>query len=188
MQDTLQRAEGAAAFAVFILLIPASNWMIGHVGTSCPAGGPCIIPVAPGITAPSGVLTVGLALVLRDVVQRRLGIAAGLGAIAIGAVISALVAPPAIVVASAAAFVLSELADFFIYTPLQRRRFVMAVIVSSMVGILVDSAVFLHLAFGSLDYLPGQILGKLWMVALAIPFLRWLRRRDRRLGWEPAGR
>ncbi|NNM70816.1 VUT family protein [Enterovirga aerilata] len=182
MSQTRIRIEGAAALALFISTIPAANWLIGHVGTTCPPGGPCLIPVAPGVMAPSGVLMIGLALVLRDMVQRRLGLFAGLAAILIGAALSAWVAPPAIVLASAAAFLLSELADFFVYTPLQRRRFVLAVVASSIVGLVVDSAVFLHLAFGSLDFLPGQILGKLWMVLLTIPVVQWIRRRDERLG------
>ena len=45
---------------------------------SCVPQGPCLVPVAPGLLAPSGVLTVGAALVLRDVVQRCLGLAWGL--------------------------------------------------------------------------------------------------------------
>lgn len=181
-----ERTEGIAALTLFILTIPAANWLVGHAGTVCPPGGPCLVPVAPGIMAPSGVLMIGLALVLRDLVQRRLGAAAGLAAIAVGAALSWWLAPAAIVVASAAAFLLSELADFFVYTPLQRRRFVTAVVASSAVGLVVDSAVFLQLAFGSLDYLPGQILGKLWMVILAIPLLAWIRRRDERRGLLPA--
>ena len=36
----------------------------------------------------------------------------------------------------------------------------------------------LWLAFGSLDFLLGQILGKLWMVLLALPFIHWIRRRE----------
>jgi hypothetical protein len=182
MTETRLRAEGLVALALFVATVPAANWLIGHVGTVCLPTGPCLIPVAPGISAPSGVLMVGLALVLRDLVQRRLGLLAGLLAIAIGALLSAWVAPRAIVFASASAFILSELADFFVYTPLQRRRFVMAVVASSVAGLAVDSAVFLYLAFGSLDYLPGQILGKLWMVLLTIPVVQWLRRRDERLG------
>jgi len=46
--------------------------------------------------------------------------------------------------------------------------------------------VFLWLAFGSLDFLLGQIIGKLWMVLLAIPLVAYLRRRDQRLGLKPA--
>ena len=45
---------------------------------------------------------------------------------------------------------------------------------------------FLWLAFGSLEFLPGQIVGKAWMVLLSMPFVAWLRRRDHRLGLAPA--
>jgi uncharacterized PurR-regulated membrane protein YhhQ (DUF165 family) len=181
-----RRLEGLFSLALFTLTIPAANWLIGHVGTTCVPQGPCLVPVAPGVEAPSGVVMVGLALVARDLVQRRLGLVAGLGAIAIGAALSALLAPPQIVLASAAAFLVSELADLLVYTPLQRRRFVTAVVLSSLAGLVVDSVVFLSLAFGSLQFLLGQILGKAWMVLLATPFLAWLRRRDERLGLGPA--
>jgi uncharacterized PurR-regulated membrane protein YhhQ (DUF165 family) len=186
MPNARQRFEGYVALALFSLTIPVANWLIGHVGTLCPADGPCLVPVWPGIMAPSGVLMIGVALVLRDLVQRRLGAWAGLVAILAGTVISVVLAPASIVMASAFAFLLSELADFLVYTPLQRRRFVTAVVLSSLAGLVVDSAIFLHLAFGSLDFLPGQILGKLWMVVLAVPLLHWLRRRDERLGLVPA--
>jgi len=71
-------------------------------------------------------------------------------------------------------------------TPLARRRLVMAVVASSVVGLVVDSIVFLWLAFGSLEFLPGQVVGKLWMVLLAVPFVAYLRRRDERLGLKAA--
>ncbi|MDX3807589.1 MAG: VUT family protein, partial [Bosea sp. (in: a-proteobacteria)] len=71
-------------------------------------------------------------------------------------------------------------------TPLQRRRFVTAVVASGMAGLVVDSIVFLHLAFGSLDFLAGQILGKAWMILLALPLMHLLRRRDERLGLAAA--
>ncbi len=167
---------GLAAFALFLGLIPLANWMVGHVGTVCVPRGPCLIPVAPGILAPSGVITIGAALVLRDVVQRCLGLGWGLGAVLAGCLLSALVAPPALVIASAAAFLLSELADFAVYTPLQQRRLMLAVTASAAVGLVIDSVVFLSLAFGSLRFLEGQIIGKLWAVAFAVPFIRLLRR------------
>lgn len=185
-QDRQRWTEGLVALALFTLTIPVANWMIGNVGTVCVPQGPCLIPVWPGVTAPSGVLMIGLALVLRDIVQRRLGPGFGLAAIAIGTLISAFLAPPSIVLASTAAFLLSELADFAVYTPLQRRRFVTAVFASSVVGLVVDSAVFLWLAFGSLSYLPGQVIGKAWMVLLALPLMYALRKRDERVGLTPA--
>src|SRR5579862_9760051 len=101
---------GAAAFVAFLACIPLANWLILHVGTVCVPQGPCLVPVAPGLLAPSGVLTVGAALVLRDVVQRCLGLFWGLLAIAIGTLLSALIAPAALVLASGCAFALSECA------------------------------------------------------------------------------
>jgi queuosine precursor transporter len=178
--------EGSVFLVLFCLTIPAANWMIGHVGTVCAANGPCLLPVAPGLMAPSGVLMIGIALVLRDLIQRRLGAEFGVAAIIAGAAISAGLAPRSLVLASAAAFLLSEFADFAVYTPLARRRLVLAVLASSTLGLVVDSLVFLWLAFGSLEFLTGQILGKLWMVLLATPFVAYLRRRDERLGLKPA--
>lgn len=177
------RLEGFLYLAGFIACVPAANWLIGNLGTVCIPQGPCLIPVAPfGITAPSGVLMIGLALVLRDLVQRRLGKSWALAAILVGAALSGFVAPPALVLASAVAFLLSELADFAVYTPLQKRGLVRAVVLSSLVGLCVDSVAFLYLAFGSLDYLAGQIIGKAWMVLFSIPVIRLLRDRDARLG------
>jgi uncharacterized PurR-regulated membrane protein YhhQ (DUF165 family) len=185
--DARRKAEGFVFLILFALTIPAANWLIGNAGTTCVPNGPCLIPVAPGgLMAPSGVTMIGIALVLRDLVQRRLGVGVAVGAILAGAVLSALIVPPALVVASAAAFLLSEFADFAVYTPLARRRLVVAVVASSVAGLVVDSIVFLYLAFGSLEFLAGQVVGKAWMVLLSIPFVMWLRRRDEKTGIEPA--
>src|SRR5271165_6584902 len=82
--------EGLIFLVLFALTIPAANWLIGHVGTACVSPqGPCVVPVAPGLMAPSGVMMVGVALVLRDLVQRRLGRMWSLGAIGVGAILSA---------------------------------------------------------------------------------------------------
>ena len=186
-EERRRRREGLIFLVLFALTIPAANWMIGHLGTACVAPhGPCVVPVAPGVVAPSGVMMVGFALVLRDLVQRRLG--AGISAIAIlfGTAASALLAPPNLVLASGIAFLLSEFADLAVYTPLARRRLVAAVVASSAVGLVVDSIVFLWLAFGSLDFLLGQVIGKAWMVLLSVPLVAWLRRREARLGMTPA--
>ena len=179
------RNEGYAYLVAFILTIPAANWMIGNVGTVCPENSPCLIPVGFGIMAPSGVIMVGLALVLRDLVQRRLGKLWALGAIVAGALLSALIAPQALVLAAGAAFLVSELADFAVYTPLQKKRLVLAVFMSGVVGLVADSVLFLQLAFGSLDFLSGQIIGKTWMIVLALPIIWWIRQRDEKLGVVP---
>ncbi len=162
---------GYLALVAFGLTIPAANWLIGNVGTECIPNGPCLIPVGLGLMAPSGVLMIGLALVLRDVVHRYLGATWAVAAIVIGGALSALLAPPALALASTTAFLLSETADLLVYAPLYRRRLIAAVVASGIVGAVIDSAVFLWLAFGSLDFIAGQVLGKAWMTLLAIPLI-----------------
>jgi uncharacterized PurR-regulated membrane protein YhhQ (DUF165 family) len=155
-------------FLAYLLTIPVANWLIGNIGTTCVPNGPCLIPVGFGLMAPSGVLMIGAALVLRDWLQTVLGLRWALAAIAIGVALSAFVAPPALVLASATAFALSELADTAVYTPIRKRgRLVWAIAASGIVGSIVDSAVFLWLAFGSLDFIAGQVVGKVWMTLIA---------------------
>lgn len=168
-----------ALTAAFAATIPLANWLIGNVGTVCLPDGPCLLPVGFGLTAPSGVLVVGASLVLRDMVHEAGGAKAALVAIGIGGVLSALFAAPALLFASVLAFILAELADFAVYAPLRVRRLWLAVLLSGIAGALVDSAVFLWVAFGSLDYIGGQTLGKLWMTLAALPVL-WLARAHRR--------
>ena len=186
MSSDRRLAEGTVALVLFALTIPAANWMIGHVGTVCRPQSPCLVPVAPGLMAPSGVLMIGLALVLRDIVQRRLGSRRRSRPSS-----PARRSPPSWLRRPSWSprprpFSCRSWPTSLVYTPLQRRSFVLAVVLSSLVGLVVDSTVFLYLAFGSLDFLLGQIVGKAWMVLLAIPFVWWLRERDRRLGLAPA--
>jgi len=166
---------GIGALLGYIATIPLANWLILHVGTTCIPDGPCVVPVWPGVYCPSGSLMIGWTLVLRDIVQRSMGSTASLGAIAVGIGISGYIAPPQLVWASMIAFTISELMDWAVYTPLYRRRFIFAVFLSACVGLVVDSAIFLQIAFGSVDLLPGIILGKVWMVLIAMPFMFYVR-------------
>ena len=50
---------------------------------------------------------------------------------------------------------------------------------SNVVGSVVDSCLFLWLAFGSLDFLAGQLVGK-WEVTAATVAVLWWWRRSRR--------
>lgn len=156
-----------ALAAAFAATIPAANWLIGNVGTECIPHGPCLLPVGFGLHAPSGVLVIGAALVLRDMVHETGGAKAALAAIALGGVVAWMFAPPALVLASVLAFVLAELADLVVYAPLRTKRLWLAVLLSGFVGAAVDSAVFLWVAFGSLDFISGQVVGKLWMTIVA---------------------
>lgn len=169
-----------ALTAAFAATIPLANWLIGNVGTVCIPQGPCLLPVGFGLTAPSGVLVVGASLVLRDMVHEAGGAKAALIAIGIGGLLSAFFAAPTLLVASVLAFVLAELADLAVYAPLRERRLMLAILLSGIAGAVVDSAIFLWIAFGSLDYIAGQTVGKLWMTLLALPVL-WMARRRRQV-------
>lgn len=159
----------------FISTIFLANWLIGNVGYYCDPV--CVIPVWPGFMAPSGVLAIGLGFTLRDLVQRCLGVGWTFAGIVIGAALSAWLSP-ALALASGSAFLFSETADLFVYTPLQRRNLFTAVIGSNIVGLVVDSVLFLSLAGIPMAFLPGQIIGKLWMTVLALPVILLIRRRQ----------
>lgn len=177
---------GIASLIAFGATVPAANLLIQNVGTTCVPDGPCLIPVGFGLMAPSGVLLIGLAFVLRDLVHRLLGPAWAVAAIIVGAALSYAVAPPALALASGLSFLLAEAVDFAVYAPLAKRRFLLAVAASSIAGIVVDSALFLWVAFGSLGYLDGQIVGKLWALVAALPVVAALR--DYGLSHRPAHR
>lgn len=166
--------KGVFAFVGFLLCLPAANWLIGNVGTFCVPQGPCLVPVGFGFSAPSGVLVIGVALVLRDSVHHRLGAIWAFAAIAAGGALSFAMAVPALAVASTVAFLLSELADLAVYAPLRRRHMPLAVVASGLVGAAFDSAAFLWLAFGSLDLIEGQVLGKLYASG-AVAIVLWAR-------------
>lgn len=155
-----------------------ANWFIQNVGTQYEPTGPHVIPVGFGLEAPSGVLWVGVALFARDLVQQSFGARFAIGAMLVGALASYFVAP-GLALASAAAFLVSETADFVVYTPLMRRGKVSAaVLLSGTVGLIVDTVVFLGLAFGSLTFWQGQVVGKM-EVTLVAAALIWISRRRR---------
>ncbi|WP_405645213.1 VUT family protein [Streptomyces sp. NBC_00019] len=161
---------GIATLIAYIATIPAANLAVTHFG---------VVPVGFGYVAPAGVYLVGLALVLRDLAREAIGRGAVLAAIAIGTVLSYLLADPSLATASAVAFAVAETMDFVVYEPLRKRGLLVAILASNTVGLIADSLLFLHLAFGSFDYLPGQILGKTWMTFAAVVVLALLRRRYR---------
>lgn len=158
----------------YLATIPAANWLINNAGTQAFLGGPHTIPVGFGYQAPSGVLAIGIALFTRDYIQEKFGKQRTLVAIAIGIVLSYLI-NPAVATASAVAFALGELSDFFVYSEIKKRSLIAAVIASGIIGGIVDSFVFLQIAFHSTAYWQGQVIGKT-MMALFGGFLIWLTR------------
>jgi uncharacterized PurR-regulated membrane protein YhhQ (DUF165 family) len=170
-KEEVKWIDSWVVFWAFLATIPAANWLIGNWGT-CVQPGLCLIPVWPGILAPSGVIMIGLALVLRDAVHHMLGVRWVVIAILLGAGLSALFASPALALASGIAFLISETADLFVYAPLRKHHLYKAVGLSSLVGALVDSVLFLLLAFGSLNFLAGQFIGKMWAALFALILMK----------------
>lgn len=166
-----------AALLVYCGSIVVANWLILNVGTVVLPDGSHLVPVGFGLMAPSGSFAAGATFVARDVVQRLAGRRWALISIAAGTCLSVLVSPQ-LALASGTAFLFSELVDFAVYTPLQERRFVLAVVLSGIVGSVIDSVLFLSLAAIPLAAaLPGQLLAKVYVQLLAGPFAAWMRRR-----------
>lgn len=146
---------------LYVGTVIAANWAITNIG---------FVPVGFGLLAPAGVYFAGLAFTLRDLTHESLGRKWVLVAILVGAALSAFISPT-FALASGAAFLVSELADFAVYTPLREKNWLGAVALSNTVGLLFDSVLFLWLAFGSLEFIAGQVVGKTWMTGLAVLLL-----------------
>lgn len=152
---------------LYLTTVVGANWAITTFG---------LVPVGFGFVAPAGVFFAGLAFTLRDLAHRSVGRWWVIAAIIAGAALSAFLSP-VFAIASGAAFILSELADLAVYEPLRKRGLLIAVAASNIVGLVIDSALFLYLAFGNIDFLPGQIIGKVAMTALALIALSLLPKR-----------
>jgi len=158
-------------FATYLATIPLANWFINHIGSVGFPGGPHTIPVGFGYQAPSGVLLIGFALFARDLLQERAGRKAVLVAILVGLPLSVIV-NPVIAFASTVAFGVSELADFAIYDRLRQYSKSAGIFFSGLVGGVVDSMLFLWLAFGSIMFWQGQVIGKTLMTVACLVVLK----------------
>ncbi|MFI7676462.1 VUT family protein [Actinophytocola sp. NPDC049390] len=125
-----------------------------------------------GLVVPAGTLFAGASLTARDLLHDALGVRGVAAGILAGAGLSALVASPQIAVASVVAFTASELVDAAVYSRLRHRSRPSAVAVSNAVGLVVDSVLFVPLAFGTAAAVPGQIVGKTTATILTLAALR----------------
>ena len=157
----------------YMSTIPLANFMISNVGTFCVPDGPCLIPLGFGIMAPSGVLMIGLSLFLRDVIYEKFGYKWTLGAILVGSVLSYLLADPYVAIASITAFLISELSDFFVYSKVRDKSKPLAILASGSVGSVIDSVIFLWIAFGSLAHIEGQIIVNFLVTAIAARIIQF---------------
>lgn len=120
---------------LYVLLIPLVNWSFAHVPT---------VPMPDGgAWSPMAIVT-GLILVVRDFAQREVGHYIFMPLL-VGVALSFFMAPPAIALASAAAFAVSETTDWLLFTTL-KRPFSDRVMVSSLISAPLDSTVFWWLA------------------------------------------
>lgn len=150
-----RKAVKVVAALLFVGLVVAANWMTARYGM-----------VAGLVTA--GTFAAGLVLLVRDWLQEAGGRWWVIGAIAAGALISVWMSSPALALASGAAFAVSELADFAVYTPLRQRSKAAAMVASNSVGAVVDSLLFLWLAGFPLAQWGTQSAVK---VAVTLPFI-----------------
>jgi len=151
------------ALVVFAGSVTAANWLTSRYG---------FIPVGLGLTATAGTYAAGLCLLARDWVHDTAGRIAVLTAIGAGGIASAVMAGPRLALASAVAFVISELADLAVYQPLRRRGWLRAVLLSNAVGAPVDTVLFLALAgFPIWTAVPGQLLAKATATAVPVAVL-----------------
>jgi len=164
-------ARALAAGAGFLGCILGANYVTSAYG---------MVPVGFGLTATAGTYFAGLSFVLRDAVQDTAGKRWALAVTLAGAVLSLAIAAPAIALASAAAFAVSELTDLAVYTPLRRRGYIRAAVASNAVGALVDSVVFLTVAGFPLLALPGQLVGKLVVTGAVVALVVAVRTSRRR--------
>jgi hypothetical protein len=111
-----------------------------------------------------GSIIVGGLLIARDRAQDDVGKWWVLAATGLAALLSYATASPVVAGASWRAFLVSEVADWAVYTPLRRRSWLRAVVASQVVGAALDSAVFLLLMDGRAD--PAA-LAVMWASKLA---------------------
>lgn len=140
-----------------------------------------------GLLVPAGTLFAGASLTARDLVHDALGGHGVVAGIVAGTVLSTVFGTSRIAVASVLAFTASEVLDALVYTRLRHRTRLGAVAASNAVGLVVDTALFVPLAFGSLAVVPGQIVGKTVATLLTLAALHVLsvaRKAARRLVWS----
>ena len=143
--------------ALYVMVIVAANLAIQKWGD---------VSIGFGLMAPAGVYFAGLVFSIRDALHEVSNKYWILGAIIVGAIVSySLEDGGKIAVASGSAFLLSEFADFAVYSPLRAKGKIKALFADNAFGLVTDSILFLYLAFGSLEFLSGQVVAKAYITA-----------------------
>jgi len=117
-----------------------------------------------------GSVIAGLVFVARDYAQREVGHKAVLALMAAAGLLSYLLADPFVAIASIAAFAISEISDYIVYSK-YKGDFNKRVVVSSLVSVPIDTAVFLAI-ISHLSALSFAVMciSKLLVVAYFVKF------------------
>ena len=155
-----RKVKLALAIVAYVGSIVVANIATSYFG---------LVPIGFGLVVSAGSFAAGAALVLRDAVQVYGDLRYVFGAILVGAGLSFAMATPAIAYASCIAFLVSEMVDWGVFTPLRRNSLAKAVVVSSIVSAPVDTVLFLYLAGFSVTWqaVLGQFLVKTVMALAA---------------------
>src|SRR5690349_19859107 len=150
---------------------------VGYVGLAVLANwlsSRYVWPVGFGLVAPGGVFAVDVVICRRDRINQRSptltvtlipiasALSCGIGEVAGWSGLQK------IAVASVAAFLVSETVEWAVFAPIRKRSLTLGVALSGSVGIALDSYVFLTLAFGSLAFFDGQMVGKAEALAAGV--------------------
>lgn len=150
----------------YVALAVLANWMASKWAWTVPLT---------HYVAPAGFVAIGVVLVFRDWIQQLVGLRWSLALVPIAGVLSYLIAELAgwtslerIAVGSVVAFVVSESVEAAVFAPIRNRSLSLGVALSASVGNVIDSALFLWIAFGSEAFFPGNVIGKAEMIAIGV--------------------
>ena len=122
----------------WVLIYIASIVIVNYAFSILP-----ILPLGEGIVIPSATFLVGLIFVFRDFAQKEVGHYV-ISAMLLAGALSYFLASPTIAIASVTAFLVSEFADWGVYS-FTGRPFPQRVLLSSALATPIDSALFLYM-------------------------------------------
>lgn len=156
------------ALLTYVTTIVAANWATATFG---------LVSLGFGLVVTAGTFMAGFALIARDWVQLTNRRRVLFGAILAGSAVSAVTSTPQLAVASGVAFLVSELIDTAVFTPLRDRSLPVAVIMSSLIAAPVDTVLFLWIAGFPVTWaaVAGQVLVKTALALVVAAYLQWRR-------------
>jgi len=153
----------------YVALVVLANWLASKYLITVPFT---------HYLAPAGVLCIGVVLVLRDWLWQLRGFWSSVALILVAGILSYVIGVVGgygslqrIALASLLAFVVSEgIFESLVFAPLRKRHLTLGVAASASVGNLIDSFVFLVIAFPAFwtSLYAGNVIGKFEMIAVGV--------------------